>query len=308
MATLRFRLFGRFSIQRDDELIKGFDAGKDQELLSYLLIRRDRSHPRETLASLLWGDTSTEKSKKYLRQALWHLHAALETGEPACPQALLVGHDWIQVNLVSGIWLDVASFEEAFAIAKGTPGKQLDASSAELLKEAVRLYRGDLLEGCYQDWCLFERERLQNIYLSMLEKLLLYSKEHREYETGQSYASLILQYDRARESTHRQLMQLQFEAGDRTAALRQYERCVRALDEELGVKPQKSTTTLYDQIRADRLEETSASRGHANPLPAASLPDVLSRLKQLQLVLAAVQRRIQRDVKAVEKGLGMTGD
>lgn len=306
MATLRFRLFGKFSIQRDDELINGLDAGKDRELLSYLLIRRDRSHPRETLASLLWGETSTEKSKKYLRQALWHVHAALETGDPACPQAVLVGHDWIQMNLVSGIWLDVAAFEEAFAITRGVPGKQLDSSRAEILKEAVRLYRGDLLEGCYQDWCLFERERLQNIYLSMLEKLMIYSKEHREYEIGQSYGSVILQYDRARESTHRQLMQLQYEAGDRTAALRQYERCVRALDEELGVKPQRSTTTLYDQIRADRLEETSVSHGHANSLPVASLPDVLGRLKQLQLVLAALQRRLQRDVKAVEKSLGTT--
>ena len=35
------------------------------------------------------------------------------------------------------------------------------------------VYRGDLLEGCYQDWCLFERERLQNAYLAMLDKLMV---------------------------------------------------------------------------------------------------------------------------------------
>ncbi len=148
MHTLRFRLFGKFSVHRDAELVKHLDGGKEQELLSYLLIGRDRCHPREALASLLWGDTSTERSKKYLRQALWHAQAALE-GEPASQQVLLAEHDWIQINVLSGIWLDVAAFEEASAVTRKIPGKQLDRSSAEKLKEAVKLYRGDLLEGCY---------------------------------------------------------------------------------------------------------------------------------------------------------------
>ena len=57
-----------------------------------------------------------------------------------------------------------------------------------------------------------------------------------EYEAGQNYGSIILGFDRARESTHRHLMQLYYLAGDRTGALRQYERCARALDAELGVR------------------------------------------------------------------------
>src|SRR6188474_2572049 len=79
VPSLRFRLFGKFTAHHDAGLLKGIEASKDQELLSYLLIHRDRPHSREALASLLWGDTSTEKSKKYLRQALWHLHAALNS-------------------------------------------------------------------------------------------------------------------------------------------------------------------------------------------------------------------------------------
>jgi hypothetical protein len=39
----------------------------------------------------------------------------------------------------------------------------LNEAQAQLLKDAVNLYCGDLLEGWYQDWCLFERERLQSI-------------------------------------------------------------------------------------------------------------------------------------------------
>lgn len=306
MPSLRFHLFGKFSVHRDREPVKGLEAGKEQELLSYLLVRRDRCHPREALASLLWGDTSTERSKKYLRQALWHLQTALGNGDLAGQQVLLVGHDWIQLNLQGDAWLDVSLLEQAFTATQGVPGKDLERTSIEMLKSAVELYKGDLLEGSYHDWCLFERERLQNMYLSMLEKLLTCSEKHGEYEAGQAYGSTILRYDPARESTHRQLMHLQYKAGDRTGALRQYKRCVAALDKELGVRPQKRTTALYDAIRADQLDDAVDTAGHLEYPPTSSLPEVLGRLKRLQSVLAAAQKQIQLDIKAVEHGLEIT--
>jgi DNA-binding SARP family transcriptional activator len=303
MSALRFQLFGKFNVQRDALVVKGLDASKDQELLSYLLIRRDRSHPRETLAGLLWGDSSTERSKKYLRQALWHLHAALEDGKSTDRPILLVEHDWVQLNLQCELSLDVAEFEHAFTTTQGVPGKGLEISHAQLLKDAVELYKGDLLDGWYQDWCLFERERLQNMHMHMLDKLMSYSQEHREYEAGQGYGCTILRYDRASERTYRRLMHLQYTAGDRTGALRQYERCVTALHEELGVKPERRTIALYENIRADVMEKAASGNSQPTSGPAATLPEVLGRLKQLQVALAAVQKRVQRDIQSVEQGL-----
>jgi len=303
MSTLKFQLFGKFSVRRDDAAVKGLDAGKEQELLSYLLIYRDRPHPRETLASLLWGDTSTERSRKYLRQALWHLQTALEEGDVAQGNVLQVDHDWVRLNPDSQFCLDVAVFEDAFRAAHCVPGRQLEPECALLLKRAVEFYKGDLLDGCYDDWCIFERERLQNIYLLMLDKLISYSAKHRDYESGQGYGYTILRYDRARERTHRQLMHLKYMAGDRTGALRQYERCAAALREELSVKPERRTKALYEQIRADKLNDADVAGEQLVQPPAASLPEVLGRLRRLQLILAAVQKRIQRDIKAVEVGL-----
>lgn len=306
MSTLRFRLFGKFSVERNSQSVKGLDASKEQELLSYLLVRRNQCHPRETLANMLWGDSSTERSKKYLRQALWRLQLALEPEDGKSQQVVQVEHDWVQLNSRCEVWLDVAILEKAFVTAQGVPGDRLDRSSAQLLKDAVEVYRGDLLDGWYQDWCLFERERLQNIYLSMLDKLMSYSEHHLEYETGVAYGAAILRFDRARERTHRQLMHLQCMAGDRTGALRQYERCVAALEEELGVKPEGRTTTLYEQIRADRLDSSVPVTPQSASGSTAQLPQVLSRLKRLQVILAGVQRRVQRDIKAVEQGLKTT--
>jgi DNA-binding SARP family transcriptional activator len=299
MGALAFRLFGKFSVCSDAEFMKGIDGGKEQELLSYLLIHRQRSHPREALATVLWGDTSTERSKKYLRQVLWHLQTALEQSCDSDPSPLQVEHDWVRLNPHSKYWLDVAAFEDAYAAARDVPGAQLDKANAELLSQAVDFYRGDLLEGWYEDWCLFERERLQNTYLSMLDKLMAYCDTHREYETGQNYGYAILRYDPARERTHRQLMHLKYMAGDRTGALRQYERCVAALAKELGVKPERRTVTLYEHVRADSLN----GEREDTPESPASVPEVLRRLRRLQVILGSVRTRVQRDIKALELGV-----
>jgi len=277
-------------------MLTGLEATKDQELLSYLLIHRDRPHSREALASLLWGDTSTEKSKKYLRQALWHLHAALNSDHGNDSEVLMVDHDWLSLNPCSNLWTDVADFERAFSAAEGIPGRQLDTEKARGLKDAVTLYNDDLLPGYYQDWILFERERLQNMYLLMLDKLIVYLQFRGEYEVAQGYGATILRYDPARERTHRQLMHLYSLAGDRTSALRQFERCAQALKQELGVKPEQKTVELYERIKSDQM-------GH-NEFPenshTSTSSDILTRLKQLQAIVSGVQRRIQRDIKSIE--------
>ena len=298
MSTLRIQLFGKFNVERDSRIVTGLAAHKVQELLSYLLVRRNQSHPRESLASILWSETSTEKSKKYLRQALWHLQAALEEKDSTGPQLLVVEHDWVHLNLPSEFWLDVEVLEQAYATTQDTPGARLDESRAQLLKNAAEVYKGDLLDGWYEDWCLFERERLQNMYLLILEKLMIFSKTHGDYEAGQSYGSTILRFDRARESTHRHLMQLYYMAGNRTAALRQYESCVRALAEELEVEPQKSTVALCEQIRSDRLDTTSADE---QLIHVSALQEALGHLKRFQAVLSTVQGWLQRDIQAVEQ-------
>lgn len=303
MSGLKIHLFGKFNIESGEQATNGFNVCKVQELFSYLLLYRDRPHSRETLAGLLWGDSTTEKSRKYLRQSLWHLQAALEGGE-ASPNSLSVEHDWVQLNTHPAMWLDVSAFEEAYMLVQGVNASELGAAQAEHLHAAVELYKGDLLEGWYQDWCLYERELFQNKYLMILDKLLGYCVSHREYEKGERYGSLILRHDRAHERTHRLLMRLKYFAGDRTGALRQYKRCAAALRAELGVKPDKRTVALYEEICADRLSgngsiiEEAIKNGET-----ALLPEVLSRLKQLQSILARSQQRVQRDIKAIELGL-----
>ncbi|HYW71472.1 MAG TPA: BTAD domain-containing putative transcriptional regulator [Pyrinomonadaceae bacterium] len=301
MPDLFFQLFGKFSARDDAQPLKGLDAGKDQELLSFLLIRGQQHHSREALAAMLWGDTSTERSKKYLRQSLWHLQHVLETSVSEPANHLLIEHDWLRLNPTNRPWCDVEEFEKAATAAEGISGRRLTDTQAGQLKAAAVLYRDDLLVGWYQEWVLFERERLQNKYLLLLDKLIVYSETHQEYEQGQGYATRILRYDPARERTHRELMRLYYLSGDRTAALRQYERCVIALQRELSVIPERRTIDLYEQMKSGRYRRPEAV---AEPEAAGDerpeSRDLLDCLKHIHRMLNSVQRRIQHDIRSIE--------
>ncbi len=307
MPTFSIQLFGKFCVRRDQQILEGFEARKVQELFCYLLLHRDHPIPRETLACLLWPVTTTAQSKKNLRQALWQLQSALGSlNERVNDRVLLVEPDWVQLNTEANLWLDLAVFEHTFNLVQKTPGQELDNSTAQLLQDTVQLYQGPLLEGWYQDWCLLERERLQSMYLTMLDKLMSYCEVRHDYETGLLYGMRIMCYDRARERTHRRMMRLYYLTGDRAEALRQYERCAVALEEELGISPSKSTVAIYSQIQADQLDEpipTLVDTDTPPEIPAPPLLEVLGHLAQVQRSLAELQNQVQQSIHIVEMAM-----
>jgi DNA-binding SARP family transcriptional activator len=299
MSQLSVRLFGKLSVTCGEATARGLEGLKAREMLCYLLLHRRAPHPRERLAGLFWADSSTAQSKKYLRQTLWEIQRALQQCVPACNEGFFLSEaEWVCWNSAVDLWVDVDDFECAFAAVSGVQGVEMDDRQAEALRGAVQLYQGDLLEGSYQDWCVYERERLQSGYLAMLDKLMSWCEVHKDYEAGLAYGHQVLRYEKARECTHRRLMRLYYLAGDRTAALRQYERCVAALDEELEVKPAKRTVEIYDQIRADDLETVarpgSSLNANSDRSPVSSL-ELVEQLNRLRDLLNEIQRQVQRD-------------
>jgi len=144
------------------------------------------------------------------------------------------------------------------------------------------------------------------MYLTMLDKLMGYCEVHHDYETGLLYGMRIMCYDRARERTHRRMMRLYYLLGDRAEALRQYERCAAALEEELGISPSKSTTAIYRQIQADQLDEpasTSVEVETSPEIPTPQLLEVLGHLAHLESSLTELQDEVQQSIQMVHLAL-----
>src|SRR6266571_3924908 len=117
MVKICIQLFGKFCVRRNEQILDGFDARKVQELFCYLLLHRDHAHSRETLASLLWPETTTALSKKNLRKTLWQLQSALGSQhESLSYRVLIVELEWIRLNPEADFWLDVSALENAFQL------------------------------------------------------------------------------------------------------------------------------------------------------------------------------------------------
>lgn len=305
MSGFQVRMFGKLSVCCGEVALDGLEARKAQELFCYLLLNGQRPQARELLADLLWGDNPNAQAKKSLRQTLWQLQAALGAhAKQGGDRLLMVGAEWVQLSPEAMLWLDVGEFERACAAVQGQHGAELEPALADQLRAAVELYRGDLLEGWYQDWCLYERERLESMYLGALDKIMAFCEATGEFEAGLSYGARALRHDHARERTHRQLMRIYYRFGDRAAALRQYQRCVTALSTDLDTRPSKQTVDLYQQILSDQLDGPAAGPSAVAQEPVTTFPMLLGQLKQLLQILASVQLQIYDKVQILEQALG----
>jgi len=311
--TIKVYLLGRFSIQCGNQRWNGAEGSKVQELFCYLISHRQSAQTRESLASFFWGEESREQSKKHLRQTLWRAHSCHSSSNAAGAKRLIVvDGEQVRLNPEIDWWIDVEEFERICARLKRLSG--FDSEAAQSARQAVELYRGDFLEGYYQDWLLYERERLQNMFLATLDKLICYCLENGEYKEGLQYGETILHHNPVSERAQTQVMKLHYLSGDRTAALQQFERCRKVLKEELGVAPTRSTMDLLDQIRADHLIASFAVANHIADSPPKSathpnsLDDILGRLKQFQAALSQMQLQIQQDIQTIEQILPEHGE
>jgi DNA-binding SARP family transcriptional activator len=288
------RLFGEIVIEHDGAPVAAPPA-KSMELLCYLLLGRHQVHTREELSNVLWPDAPPVASKRYLRQALWRLNATLRHDAEGAGALLTVDAAFVRVSAEAPFWVDVGAFESAHASFHSIPGERLDDEQARSLDSAIELYRGELLPTWYQDWCIYERERLHLIRIMMLEQLMAHCESRQRFARAIGYGQTILRHDRARERTHRELMRLYYLIGDRTAAMRQYERCVRALAVEFGLQPDSKTSAMHQQIRADQLERTGERPVGSGALERPQvdlLADVRRQLESIQDSLRDLQQLV----------------
>jgi tetratricopeptide (TPR) repeat protein len=169
---------------------------------------------------------------------------------------------------------DVAAFERA--VAEGTPAA---------LERAVGLYRGDLLAGLgvtappFEDWLMTERERLRELALEALARLLTGQRAAGETAPAVQSARRLLALDPLQEAVHRTLMRLYAQAGRRDAALRQYQDCVDALRRELDAEPEAETKALYQEILRQRPARAATAPPTVDP-PETATP-LIGREREL---------------------------
>jgi DNA-binding SARP family transcriptional activator len=255
MTMLRIQLLGEFRIDYDGAPVTTINTQRLQSLVAYLLLHRSSPVARQRLAFLLWPDSSEAQARTNLRNLLHVLNKAL----PDAEQFLATDGQTLQWRPEADYTLDVDNFEKEVG----------HADSVESLQGAVDFYHGELLPGCYDDWILPERERLEREFTEALEQLIDRLQARHDYREAISYAQRLLRHDPLREETYRRLMRLHALSGDRGGVVRVYNNCMTVLKHELDVEPSRETIQEYEQ--AIRLDMPKSTVGES----ASQLPEVI---------------------------------
>lgn len=268
MTTLRLKLFGRQQIAYADRPLSSLPA-KAQELLFFLVTHVHSFHSRESITELLWPHQNDGQGKNYLRKKLWQLNSALDVAPDDPDSPVIADEHWVSLNPQADVWSDAQLLRQVHSLACEKRVSDLDTDFVRTVQEALNLYENGLLNGWYQDWCIFERERYRSIFLILADRLIDYFLLRNQFERGIDLSFQLLHYDGTREKTHRRLMRLYYGSGDRTGALHQFDQCAAILSNELDVPPSRRTIGLYKSIlnETDELLAQGQDSNHYGQMP-----------------------------------------
>ena len=154
MAMVRLSTLGALDLTAESqtaELRHLLQQPKRIGLLVYLRLHASRGPVRrDTLLGMFWPDLPQDRARRALSQALYVLRQSLGNG-----LVDTTGQETVSVD-ASGIWCDVAQFEEA--LTRG------------IREDALALYHGDFLDGFFlsdapefEHWLDSERMRLNGL-------------------------------------------------------------------------------------------------------------------------------------------------
>ncbi len=300
MARLAFALLGTPQITLDGSPPR-FESDKVRALLIYLAANARRAYARETLVDLLWPELPARAARHNLSQALFNLRRAIGD-QTAAPPFLRITRETIQFNPAADYSLDLDAFTTLLAACDAHGHRHIEtcAACAQRLADAVALYRGDLLAELtladsvgFDEWALLEREHYRRRMMRALTLLATFHEQRGAYARAGDYARRQLALDSWCEEAYRRMMRMLMLAGQRRAALEEYERCRKQLAQDLGVEPEAETIALYRRIlepdalsRGEELLALPSERRHNLPPPPTRFVGREDELAQLADLLA----------------------
>lgn len=250
MANYRLYCLGRPFLVLDGKPVK-LEMRKSLALLVFLHMA-GHDYSRESLATLFWPEYDQQHALANLRRTLSSLNKSLQD------QILDADREKIGLKDRSKVWLDVDEFQKLISPPKNHSHtkEHICSDCIHLLEEAFKLYRGDFLDGfnlkdCpeFDEWQTLQRESLRQEFARALQRLTDGYAARSAWDQAISYARQWVALDRLNESAQRSLITLYDRAGQRSAALKQYEELAHTLKDELGQSPESETLDLYRKIQ-----------------------------------------------------------
>lgn len=214
---------------------------KDLALLIYLRIESAQGRSRSHLANLLWSNSTEEKARHSLDQALGRICAVLG--------AETLGKDRDSVRWRGELACDAVRLHEMY----------MASASAELLPDVyAEGFLFDFNPGPgsreFEDWADAKRLGYRGIALQLLERQGREAEALGEWEKALRIGMRAVEIDFSAEEGHRRIMRSWYALGERSRALQHFEKLRRQLRSELEADPDPHTSAFAEELRGLRAD------------------------------------------------------
>ncbi|WP_107950529.1 BTAD domain-containing putative transcriptional regulator [Lysinibacillus parviboronicapiens] len=247
---IQVNLFGSINLTRNHLKIedKEWQREKSKELFVYLYCHRHRYIPKEEIAQTLWPERLVDTLDRDFKVVLNTLLKVLEPQRHARQESFFIHrkNNMYQLQHTRFLQIDVDRFLFYFALGMEEFDPQY---SNEWLQLAEASYTDALyVEKKQVDWLTHDREKLQTLYIEVLERLAQNATRQQNFKQSIHYAEKMIREDALWEEGYRLLMYNHYQLQNRSLALKWYEKCVQQLQKELNTTPMESTMAVYDLI------------------------------------------------------------
>jgi DNA-binding SARP family transcriptional activator len=231
MRPARLRILEGFAFERDDTAVP-LPVGL-QRLLAYLALSGP-SH-RAVVAGTLWPEVPEQHSLARLRTGVWRMNRLVPG---------LIETQGADLAMSGEVDVDCHE-QEAFALSLLRNRVEPDR-----VAEGLRpLWPSALLPGWYDDWIIFERERLHQLRLHALERAAQLLLGTGDVDLALQTALEAVRCEPLRETSNSTLISVYLAEGNVSDALHQYDVFTAMLDRELGLPPSARIAGLIPRTR-----------------------------------------------------------
>jgi DNA-binding SARP family transcriptional activator/TolB-like protein/tetratricopeptide (TPR) repeat protein len=247
--AVRIYALGTLRVEQNGRVLDRLPAQRVRcALLVYLALERETT--RDRVMGLFWADRPPERARRLLSQTLYELRQDL-------------GSDWMSASgdhlcATDALEMDAVDFAEAV--------------EAGQFDRAVDLYEGAFLGGAslaadreLEGWLDRQQARLARLHRQARRGAIDSRVETGRLPEALGLARSWAELDPLDDEAQHRLIELMAATGDRSGALRQYERYAHLVATELELEPLDETRELVDRIRDGDVGE--------RPAPAAELND-----------------------------------
>jgi LuxR family maltose regulon positive regulatory protein len=250
-ADLTIRLLGAVEIFRDPARPFAPDAWvtrRARDILCFIASRRHRRASKDMIVDTFWGESDFGSVEKNFHPTVSHIRKALNSNQPLKLNFILYRDGDYQLNPEFSCRIDTEEFERL--VAEGDAARRAREQEAFVgsYEEAAALYRGEFMQGSYDEWVEEQRSYYREQYLRILEILVQTAQKSEEWSRSLSLAQVILREDPFREDVHCMVMRAHARQGNRVAVREQYETLRKLLHKELGVEPAAETQRVYKEL------------------------------------------------------------